>query len=95
MQGQHKTNILMAILTLVYAITVKKDPCEQEQPDKVIEYRNGKKHPRKSVFRKGISRITQLKSFDLFLDYCFDIIAKFLHKWLLLNQLYINNLTVQ
>jgi Transposase DDE domain len=95
MQGQHKTNILMAILTLVYAITVKKDPCEQEQPNKVIEYKNGKKHPRKSVFRKGISRITQLKSFDLFLNYCFDIIAKFLHKWFLLNQLYINNLTVQ
>ncbi len=95
MHRQHKTNILMAILTLVYAITVKKDPFEQNQPDKIIDYKSGKMHPRKSIFRKGISRMTRLKSFDLFLQYCFHIIAKFLHKWFLLNQLYINNLTVQ
>ena len=95
MLGQHKTNILMAVLTIVYAITVKQDPQIVEQADADIEYKNGKKHARKSVFRKGISRITQLKTFDLFLNYFSQLLVKIHDKWSFLKHLHIKSLTVQ
>ena len=95
MIGQHKTNILMAILTIVYAITLKQDPQIVEQAEPDIHYKNSKKHARKSVFRQGISRITQLKTFDLFIRYFSQLLVKIYNKWLFLNQLHIMSLTVQ
>ena len=95
MSGQHKTNILMAILTLVYAITIKEDPDVADKPEADILFKDGKKYTRKSVFRKGITRMTQLKSLDTFLNYCSELLFKTYNKWLFLNYLYINHLTVQ
>ena len=95
MTGQHKTNILMAILTLAYAITVKENPLVADLPDKEIFYKNGKSYPRKSIFRKGLSRMTQLKSFQSFVDYWKILLEKLICKLLWLKNLHSQNLYVQ
>jgi len=47
LSGTHKTDILMAVLTLVYALTVKTgEEVQQEEPPKMSEYANGKVYPR-------------------------------------------------
>ena len=95
MPHPHKTNILMAILTLAYAITVKEDPLIVDLPDKDIQYKEGKPYPRKSTFRKGLSRMTQLKSFQSFLAYWNILIEKLNCKLLILTDLRSQNLYVQ
>ena len=95
MPDPHKTNILMAILTLAYAITVKEDPLIVDLPDKDIQYKEGKPYPRKSTFRKGLSRMTQLKSFQSFLAYWNILIEKLNCKLLILTDLRSQNLYVQ
>jgi hypothetical protein len=93
--GTHKTNIMVAILSLVYAITVKQDPEQVDLPDEDIQYKNGKAYPRKSSFRKGKARMTKIKSLDLFLEYFFIILKKLILKIMKLKDLHINNLYVQ
>ena len=95
MAGRHKTNILMAVLTLAYAITVKEDPLVVDLPDKDIHYKVGKPYPRKSTFRKGLSRMTQLKSFKSFVAYWDILVEKLNRKLLLLTDLHSQNLYVQ
>ena len=95
LSGQHKTNILMAILSLVYAITIKENPSVNDVPDKNINFKESKPYPRKSVFRKGLSRMTQLKTFNQFLRYWDTLLQNLNSKLLFLMNLRSKNLYVQ
>lgn len=63
----HKTDILMAILSLVYALTIF--TAEEELgsiPIKMQKYRNGKVYLRKSLFLIGKSKIVKIKVWEEF-----------------------------
>jgi hypothetical protein len=113
MSGQHKTDILMAVLALVFLtvleleaenkVPLETDKANQEEiieksvktKEKPIIYKNGKSSPRKSIFRKGMSAITKIRCFETFFDVCKRILEKILHKFIFLNDLYINKKYVQ
>jgi hypothetical protein len=99
MSGPHKTNIMMAILSLVYAITLKQEPQTETTialvPQKICKYKQSKPYPRKSSFRKGRTFISKLKSLDTFLTFFCILCQKILAKLFKLNNLRISNLFAQ
>ena len=94
LEGEHKTDILMAVLSLVYAIVVcEGEQAQEEKPPKIITYANGSTYPRVSVFKEGRKRLARIISFGQFLKYMENLFIKIYEKWTLLNQLHIRNLS--
>jgi hypothetical protein len=90
----HKTDILMAILSLVYAFTIF--IAEQElgaEPIKIQKYKNGKSYPRKSVFLRGKSVIAKIKTFEEFLIEIFKFMKKSIDNLLVMNDIFIRKKT--
>ena len=109
MNGQHKMDIMMAVLSIVFLVVLELEGQNkmslenaesiQENEAKVVEkpikYKDGKSYPRKSVFRKGLSALTKIRFFENFYALCKRIVETILHKYLFLNHLYINDKYVQ
>lgn len=94
LMGKHKTDILMAVLSLAYGLIVSEgEDAQKEDPPKTITYANGSNYPRVSVFREGQKRLAKMESFGQFLDHMETVFNKIYKKWLLLNQLHIENLS--
>ncbi len=94
LEGTHKTDILFAILSLVYGLIVfQGQESQKEDPPKQIEYNNGTTYPRISVFRQGLRELTGIATFDQFLEHLERIFRKTIQNWQMLNQLYIKNLS--
>ncbi len=94
LSGTHKTDILMAVLTLVYALTVKTgEEVQQEEPPKMIEYDNGKVYPRVSTYKAGKRKLAKIRTFEQFVAFMTTIFEKILDKWQKLNQLHIRILS--
>jgi len=94
LSGTHKTDILMAVLTLVYALTVKTgEEVQQEEPPKMSEYANGKVYPRVSSYKAGKRKLAKIKTFEQFVTFMTTILEEILDKWKRLNQLHIKILS--
>jgi hypothetical protein len=108
MDGQHKIEIMMAVLSIVFLVvlelevdeiliekTISIEKNETTIVEKAITYKDGKTYPRKSAFRKGLSALTKIRFFENFVALCRRIGETIFHKFLFLNHLYINNNYVQ
>jgi hypothetical protein len=108
MVGQHKVDIMMAVLSIVFLVVleledgeilienaVSRDKNEATIVEKPITYKDGKTYPRKSAFRKGLSALTKIRCLENFIALCRSIGETLFHKFLFLNHLYINNNYVQ
>lgn len=96
LEGQHKTDILMAVLSLVYALIVLQgEQAQKENPPPTINYANGTKYPRISTFREGLRQLARIVCFDQFLSLMLQVFNKCQHNWLVLNQIYIKKLNGQ
>lgn len=94
LSGTHKTDILMAVLTLVYALIIKTgEEVEQEDPPKMIQYSNGKVYPRMSTYKVGKRKLAKIKTFEQFVAFMTTIFEKIIDKWQKLNQLHIEILS--
>jgi len=94
LSGQHKYDILMAILALVYAMVVFEGEREQnKKKTKQIQYQNGKSYPRYSIFKKGRQRLAKIRSFKKFVQYVFKVTKIVLNKWMKNYQIHIVNLS--
>jgi len=94
LEGTHKTDILMAVLSLVYAIVVHEgEQAQEEKPPKKITYANGSTYPRVSVFKEGRRRLVRIISFAQFLEYMEKLFIKIYEKWTRLKKIHILNLS--
>jgi Transposase DDE domain len=99
MTGNHKTNILMAILSIVYIIVYQLDKQkkagEKNLKEKTMQDKSGKTYPRVSNFRIGKTILAKIRTFETFCD-LWDTITEFiLLNFLFLKQLRINYLPTQ
>lgn len=77
LEAPHKINILMAVLALVYAMTIQlAEQTDQPTPNKLQTYRNGTTYQRRSTFLVGRARIVKLKNWDDFLHELTKIVQK-------------------
>jgi hypothetical protein len=106
MSGQHKANILMAVLSIVFLMVLELDDQNQKKEEvqeeivqkkaqKVNTYKNGKSYPRKSDFRRGRTTISKIRSVEMFIEVWKHIMQKILLKLQFLNQLYIKKIYAQ
>jgi hypothetical protein len=81
MEFPHKTDILMSILSLVYAITIwlAQEEELQEGHCKMQTYANGKTYRRKSLFAKGKATIVKVKLWTDFTKLFAQICEKSIH----------------
>ena len=94
LSGTHKTDILMAVLTLVYALIVKTgEEIQQEEPPKMVQYSNGKVYPRVSAYKAGKRKLAKIKTFEQFVAFMTTIFQKIIDKWQNLKQLHIKILS--
>jgi len=94
LSGTHKTDILMAVLTLVYALIVKTgEEIQQEEPPKMVQYSNGKVYPRVSAYKAGKRKLAKIKTFEQFVAFMTTIFEKIIDKWQNLKQLHIKILS--
>lgn len=92
--GQHKYDILMAILALVYALVIFQGEREESKKKKrQIQYQNGKVYPRVSLFKKGRERLAKIRTLKKFAQYFFKVTKIVLNKWLKKYQVHILNLS--
>ena len=93
LEGQHKTDILMAVLALVYSLIIYQGQEAQiEQPPKTIKYKNGKEYHRVSIFRQGLKELAKIISFEQFLEFIHQLFSEIYYKWLFMKQIHLMNL---
>jgi transposase len=93
MESPHKTDILMSILSLVYAITIwvaQEEEVIGGQP-KMQTYANGKTYRRKSLFAKGKAIIVKVKLWIDFIKLLVQICKKAIHNLITFKKIHINN----
>jgi hypothetical protein len=102
MSGQHKTDILMSVLSIVFLMVIdtqEKPKSENQNIEQPTEnnavYKNGKSYTRKSTFRKGISAILEIRSFDNFMPKFIAVLEKIMSNWLFLKNICIIKNCVQ
>lgn len=102
MSGQHKTDILMSVLSIVFLMVIdtqEKPKSENQNIEQPAEnnavYKNGKSYTRKSTFRKGISAILEIRSFDNFMPKFIAVLEKIMSNWLFLKNICIMKNCVQ
>jgi Transposase DDE domain len=93
MEFPHKTDILMSILSLVYAITIwlAQEEELQEGHCKMQTYANGKTYRRKSLFAIGKEKIVKVKLWTDFTKLCAQICENAIHNLILFNKIHIIN----
>jgi len=94
LSGEHKYDILMAILALVYAMVIfQGERAQNKKKTKQIQYKNGKSYPRVSIFKEGRERLAKIRSFKKFAQYFFKVTKIVLNKWIKNYQIHIFNLS--
>lgn len=58
--GQHKMEIMLGLVALVYAISVRQAIEEKLYELKIKTYKNGKQYPEKSTFKIGLERVRKI-----------------------------------
>jgi transposase len=88
LDAPHKTDILMAILSLVYAMVIyAATEVEQQKPIKEQVYRNGKTFKRKATFMIGKAILVKLKVWSEFIVFVIQVIDTAINNLLFLNKL--------
>jgi Transposase DDE domain len=95
MSGNHKVNILMAILSIVYLIVYQLHKQKKEAKRKKNQNKSGKTYPKVSNFRIGKTLLTKIRTFDAFCEICDQVTEFVIYKILFLKELRIKHLTSQ